>query len=878
MSTLTLVRRGIIIAGLIAIAIVLVTVGPAQDSGSGELGLIGGELTCWTDEDIDNGTVPLPDPNAARQRIVAEFQRTLTRDERRELEDRFDYRLRFLDSIPDRSYIVSIQTPIFADALSTMRGWNPAAICMGMLERGDRSFDILDLPEDLPGYDDVDETVPLYVKFYRDVPISRQRSFLDPIVVVSIENVPAYNDEWRIVINVADKSALENNLDIKWIRAIEFPAEEDMDEARRVIGLPGDYPNDGDGTVIAQWELCHPAVTLPAIHPDLAQRASIGSNAAECRIDVVVDQDGRKIPSNRHATQVAGIAVGSGVQSTADGGIGGQWRGVAPGSRIVSYSVVDGPGFGEEYLNAVSRGASISNNSWGPKAGDYYFETEPDPYPYRSSFYDSVASSRDAAGLPTGPGARLLIVASAGNRGAATIPANDDRYYWQTVRIRNSAKNVLTVGNVATGLNQQEGMPAFDTGRGPTSDGRLKPDLVAPGAEVGLATPETDIGIHASVYPNDSSPRFYESSWGTSFSTPVVAGAAALVSTTFRTGACARNPSSAELRALLIHAAKDLVDATADAQTATMRSYRRDQAIARSSMIESRYPAYAAYTSDAGPPTPADQALDDPPVQQDLVGPDYVFGFGLVQPVAADELVAGRHFISDRIEKGIVEYPIVVDQGSLENGETLRVTLAWDDPPFPLIARPDPETGLLQNDLDLVLIDPDGRHYFPWRLDPQNPGQPATRGSRGRFDVRSSGYELGDHRNTVEQIVVTPDKTLLGKTWRIRVSATKIRLPAQPYTLVGRSIQPAVACGMISRFADEHAIRPPSDTVYWVLLIIALVILLVLLLWLAELVYQEYLQQGRDYATGMVIVAYFFVLFVTIALWTLLTSGLDKLT
>ncbi len=872
MISLRLVRRAIVVAGLLALAAVyVINEVPPDTGGSGALNLRGGPAQCYDPADIDSGTVLPPRPGWENQYIVVEFTRLPTPAERTRMREDLDREIEFIQSIPDRSYEISVDTSYWTRALQYFMAAVPPARCIAPPRGEDKGFDLLDFATQLPGFDSTTQRLTLYVRFYRTVPITTQRARLNPIIVGNLDSVPAYNGEWRVVVDKDKEQLLKDVEGIQWVRSDSFAPVEDVDEARRVIGLPGDYANTGDSTVVAQWELCHPAVTPPHAHPDFEQRARVGIPPAQCGINSPTDASGNVVGnSNRHATRVAGIVIGNGGQSTMDGASPGQFRGVASGSRLVSYSVVDAPDFGAEYLNAVANDAVISTNSWGPKAGDYYFESKVELYPYRASFYDSIASSRDSGGWPTGPGRSLLIVASAGNQGAMTDTGGVKRSFFETVRIRNSAKNVLTVGNISTGLGQAEEMPAFDSGRGPTGDGRIKPDLVAPGSELKAGLPEIGEGIRATVYPNNANSLFYHARWGTSFSTPVVAGAAALVSTTVRRGACARNPDSSEFRALLIQSAKDLVDASDDAELAAVRDsrHREGQSILQllSSTQQNLVPTFK-------PPTPSGQPLDDPPVQQPLIGPDYVFGFGLVRPAEADALAAGGHFVSDELSDGVVEYPIVLDPSMLNAAGQLQVTLTWDDPPYPLMAEPDPLTGLLQNDLDLVLVDPNGRHYFPWKLDPDLPAEPATRAWREQSDSPDGDDALGDHLNTVEQVTLKPDLALLGETWTIRVSGRRMRLPPQPYTLASRMIQPAVPCGPVPNVKRAAATPPPHfDETTRVLLIIALVILLLLLLWLGELVYAHYRPQGRNYAIGMVLVAWSFVLVVALVLWSALTG------
>ena len=70
-------------------------------------------------------------------------------------------------------------------------------------------------------------------------------------------------------------------------------------------------------------------------------------------------------------------------------------------------------------------------------------------------------------------------------------------------------------------------------------------------------------------------------------------------------------------------------------------------------------------------------------------------------------------------------------------GDTgLKVTLAWDDVP----GTPNVDPALV-NDLDLVVHGPSGVRYFPWTLDPSEPGRAAVRAQP-------------DHVNNLEQVVI----------------------------------------------------------------------------------------------------------------------------
>lgn len=157
-------------------------------------------------------------------------------------------------------------------------------------------------------------------------------------------------------------------------------------------------------------------------------------------------------------------------------------------------------------------------------------------------------------------------------------------------------------------------------------------------------------------------------------------------------------------------------------------------------------------------------------------GPDYATGYGLVDARAAADLIAaaaaGPLFQERSIENGRHVYDIDVAAGLPE----IKATLAWDDV--------EGNTGLderlprLVNDLDLVLIDPDGVSHYPWTLDPlpvadcggAGPGCGDLDPIRPE-DVRPA-YRAPDHRNNVEVVQVpwpTPGR------WRVVVAGEGVQ-------------------------------------------------------------------------------------------------------
>lgn len=217
------------------------------------------------------------------------------------------------------------------------------------------------------------------------------------------------------------------------------------------------------------------------------------------------DQDG-------HGTAVAGCAAGSDLDAPWDPLAD---NGMAPGAQLIiqdagtgaNGACTDLPGLGcpvthfyPALVQARSQGARIHNNSWGDEAEAW----EPNHYTQTCRELD----------LATWLDKELLVICAAGNQGL-----ND------TVGSPSTAKNALSVAATQSGSGQER--IAGYSSRGWASDGRFKPDLAAPGH--GLRTAASDADI-----TTDNCYRLVRS--GTSFASPLVAGAAALVRDYFAQG------------------------------------------------------------------------------------------------------------------------------------------------------------------------------------------------------------------------------------------------------------------------------------------------------------------------------------------------------
>ena len=286
-----------------------------------------------------------------------------------------------------------------------------------------------------------------------------------------------------------------------------------------------------------------------------------------------------------HGTHVAGSILGNGKASGSDPATHqyvGSFAGVAPEAQLVMQSIADGAGrlsgipadTGDLMRAAYAEGARIHNDSWGGPSGG----TAPN---YEYGGYTLDAKQVDQAAWDKKD---LLIVFSAGNQG---VDANQDGLVdLDSLAAPGTAKNVLTVGasesfrpdmkvatwgnfldannNVAFPVNPLNsdylanninGMAAFSS-RGPADDGRVKPDLVAPGTWIVSTRTQvqnalTGWGIYT---PNDK----YIYLGGTSMSTPLTSGAAALVREWLTKLRGISSPSAALMKAVLINGADNM--------------------------------------------------------------------------------------------------------------------------------------------------------------------------------------------------------------------------------------------------------------------------------------------------------------------------------
>ncbi len=374
-----------------------------------------------------------------------------------------------------------------------------------------------------------------------------------------------------------------------------------------------------------------------------------------------------------HGTHTTGTLAGSGILSGANPAIHNytnSFAGAAPEAQIVIQSIGDSGEYvfppidlNDLFGPAYADGARVHSNSWGSASNG--------AYTLQSQQVDAFAwNHRD-----------MVLVFSAGNHG---VDANANGVVdLGSIYSPASAKNCIAVGAsenlrlsggrqtsyganwpsdfpvdpIKTDLmsNNINGMAAFSS-RGPTADGRIKPDIVAPGTNIISARSHvpgsgTGWGVYNSHYVYNG---------GTSMSTPLVAGAAALVRENYVKNFNVQ-PSAALIKATILNTATD--------------------------MNPGQYGTGAAREMTARP--------------------NMVQGWGRLNVLSAVAPAAPR--VLDFVDEAVgiqTGQSKSYDFQVLSSAVPLRVTLVWTDPPGSVLAQKE-----LVNDLNLVVTAPNSTQY-----------------------------------------------------------------------------------------------------------------------------------------------------------------------
>ncbi|MGH7937065.1 MAG: S8 family serine peptidase, partial [Bryobacteraceae bacterium] len=339
------------------------------------------------------------------------------------------------------------------------------------------------------------------------------------------------------------------------------------------------------------------------------------------------------------------------------------------GSSVIFAPNYTSPVFKNLESQAYRDSARISSNSWG--------ETGVNTYNVDSQSYDALVRDAQPDTGCTGqcistPGNQeYVIVFAAGNSGPGV----------RSVSAPSTGKNVITVGaaeNVqpfggvdGCGINDNGANNADDiisfSGRGPTSDGRIKPDIMGPGTHVSGGVGQSSIVSPTGSGTGSALPCFngnevcggtggshffpagqawYTASSGTSHSTPDTSGLAAVLRQSFINQSLTP-PTPAMTKALLLNSARYMIGVGAN---------------------------------DTLPSNNQGMGEGDLNNYFDILGSGHIFR----DEVAADTFTASGQ---QRTFSGTVQ----------SSAKPFRVTLAWTDPPGPTTGN------AFVNNLDLTV-------------------------------------------------------------------------------------------------------------------------------------------------------------------------------
>ncbi|MFN2260826.1 MAG: S8 family serine peptidase [Psychroflexus sp.] len=354
---------------------------------------------------------------------------------------------------------------------------------------------------------------------------------------------------------------------------------------------------------------------------------------------------------SNHATHVSGTIASAGLFEIDS-------KGMAFNANVKAYD------FGNDTSEMIiesNNGMLISNHSYG---------LEPDNLP--NSFFGSYNSQASTIDQITYNSPYYTAVFSAGNsRNAPSSqggPYNPSRHPYDLITGKNLAKNIISVANTQQVLNYTGRSSVTinnSSSYGPTDDGRIKPDIAAKGTNT-----------YSTYATGDDE---YESSTGTSMSSPSVAGSLMLLQE-LSMDLNSEFLKSATLKALAIGTARD-----------------------------------------AG----------------NFAGPDYRFGFGLLYMEGAAKALLDHDETSYVAEENLSDSETYTRTFIADpDAEKVVATIVWTDLSGPTQSQgAENDTSIrLVNDLDMR-IESSGSTFEPWILNPSIPTLPATRGDNFRDNV-----------------------------------------------------------------------------------------------------------------------------------------------
>ncbi|MCO6494904.1 MAG: S8 family serine peptidase [Bacteroidetes bacterium] len=362
-----------------------------------------------------------------------------------------------------------------------------------------------------------------------------------------------------------------------------------------------------------------------------------------------------------HSTEIAGLMAGAGNRNPSA-------IGHANDAEIYSWETSG------TLLSDIDSGAStfnmvVANHSYF--IGNASSCVSRGQYDIVSYYFDTLAAMHPS----------LLQTFAAGNHRANNCVSGGYRTVFEGLQ---SSKNGLTVGSV----NATDGN-STDHSYGPTLDGRTKPDIVGRG-----------VGIYSAATNNN-----YATASGTSFSTPNVAGTAALLYEHYRNLNSGTDPKSHTIKAILLNTATDLGN----------------------------------------------------------LGPDFIYGYGRIDGYKAAKVLESNLFLTDSIANQDSLVDTLVSISASSKTKQIKFLLAWAEEPTAL-----PANEALINDLDLMIIDPNNDTIFPLVPDYTSPSSVASEKIDTLNNVEQvtiNNVVVGDYKVVVLGTSIPNGKVGFSLTW-----------------------------------------------------------------------------------------------------------------
>ncbi|WP_232730366.1 S8 family serine peptidase [Lacinutrix sp. Bg11-31] len=174
------------------------------------------------------------------------------------------------------------------------------------------------------------------------------------------------------------------------------------------------------------------------------------------------------------------------------------------------------------------------------------------------------------------------------------------------------------------------------------------------------------------------------------------------------------------------------------------------------------------------------------------VGPDFSFGWGMVNGLKAAMLIEEGRYLNSTISQGANNnHSIIVPA----NTSQVRFMVYWSDAPAAPSASP-----ALVNDLDLVVTDPGSTTHQPWILDATpnaaNLNTPATTGA--------------DHLNNMEQVLINNPTS---GSYNINISGFNVPMGPQKYYVVYEIIANGIT--LIYPTGGQKFVAGTQEVIHW---------------------------------------------------------------